>query len=493
MVRILLVDDSQTACDLLAARLVERGYEVTQATNGVKAAELAQAAPPDYVLTDLWMPGISGVQLCRLLRAEPRTAHVPVVLVTAESQRRSRFWARSAGAAAYVAKNDAAGLFETLETLETLVRTRPPVPPMSEHPASRTPIEHRLFERLDAALFESTVAGEVRALAHAEAEMKSVFSGLVDLASEVASYRWLALHAASSRRLFVHAPAAHRGQCEAEARAALGLPAGYETESQFDDRAIAGRPSPPIIAEVRAGDTLMGEIALGPVERGASREDRELMSIVASELGGPLRIVSLVEKARQLAMSDPLTGLLNRRAFLESIQRWLAHFDRYSQPLSLMLLDVDHFKKVNDTYGHDGGDAVLRAIADALPAATRQTDVVARWGGEELVIGLPHTNGLGARVAAERVRRAIAGLVVALPDGRSASVTASVGIACAVVGQSIDALISRADEAMYLAKSRGRNRVELHESDAVPREPSTSEPPQRSGQDLRKPLLRGGA
>ena len=209
---------------------------------------------------------------------------------------------------------------------------------------------------------------------------------------------------------------------------------------------------------------------MGPSDRGASREDHELLSIMAAELGGPLRIVALVEQARRLAMSDPLTGLLNRRAFLESMRRWVAHHERYAHPVSLLLLDVDHFKQVNDTYGHEAGDAVLRAIADVLPTVTRLSDVVARWGGEEFVIGLPQTSAVGARVAAERVRRAIAGISLAAPAGQTLTVTASVGVACLSARETLDALVSRSDAAMYLAKSAGRNRVEVHPG-------NTTEPP----------------
>src|SRR6202042_671029 len=125
---------------------------------------------------------------------------------------------------------------------------------------------------------------------------------------------------------------------------------------------------------------------------------------------------------------------------------WIAHHERYQQPVSLLLLDVDHFKRVNDTYGHEGGDMVLRAISSALPTVTRQSDVVARWGGEEFVIGLPQTGAVGARVAAERIRRAIAALVLTGPNGEKINVTASVGVACLSVGESLDGLVSRSDE-----------------------------------------------
>jgi len=469
MVRLLLVDDSPSVRQILSQRLTERGYEVLPATDAVMAAELAFAAPPDYVVTDLWMPGISGVQLCRLLKAEPRTAHVPVVLITGESQRRSRFWARTAGAVGYVAKDDPTALFKLLERL--LVDS-PPRPPESDRPASRTPIQHRLFERLDEALFESVVAGEVRALAHQEGDAESVFRGLNALASEVVTYRWLALHVRSPAKLFVHVDPAERLAAEAEARLALGVGSDVEVTVIADERAVSGRAVAPLVSEIQAGGKVVGAVALGPGARGASRDDRELMSIFTAELGGPLRIVALVEQTRHLAMTDPLTGLLNRRAFIELMSRSIGAFERYGHPISLMLLDVDHFKRVNDEHGHDGGDAVLVKIAELLRGVARRTDYVGRWGGEELVVGLAQTSIPVAAIPAERARRLIFDNPVRLPNGKDVRVSVSIGVATLLPGEPIDQFIARADHAMYLAKSRGRNRTVLH--DGAPTAPEAS-------------------
>ena len=278
-------------------------------------------------------------------------------------------------------------------------------------------MHHRLFQRLDAALFESVVAGEVRALAHDEGEAESVFRGLARLCSEVTAYRWLAVHVHSPPRLFIHVQRSERLAAEVEVRAALDVPADVDVSVICDDRPVTGRASTPITAEVRGAAKVMGTIALGPNPRGASRDDRDLVSMVAAELGGPLRIVALVEQSRRLAMSDPLTGLLNRRAFTDLMTRSLASLERYGEPVSLLLLDVDHFKQVNDAHGHDAGDAVLITIADVLRRLARETDFVARWGGEEFVVGLAHTGIPASLTPAERVRRAIIEQPFALPGG----------------------------------------------------------------------------
>jgi two-component system, cell cycle response regulator len=473
MPRVVLVDDSVSVRTILAARMRERGFDVDEAPDGVTGAELALARPPDLVMTDLWMPGISGVQLCRLLRSEPRTKDVPVILVTGESDRRSRFWARCAGAAAYVVKTDARALAEALDALGPFA-TRAFIGPPSG--TARGSIHERLSQRLDAALFDSVVAGEVRALSQSDGDAQLVFQGLVKLTSEIASYRWLALLAGS--RLFLHCHPQAREAAEAEVRSAMKLTGALDVFAELDARPLLARPSAPLVAPVRLGTATAGTIAMGPSERGASSEDKQLLAIIAAELGGPLRIVTLVEDARHLAMSDPLTGLLNRRAFADAMERELSRAARYEHALSVLLLDVDHFKNVNDTRGHEGGDVVLKGISQTVLRIARKSDLVGRWGGEEFVLGLPLATAAGARVAAERLRRSIAESSFPLSEGPPLQITASIGIATrASKEETLDQLIARADQAMYLAKSRGRNRVETGDSGPAHGEDTPTAPP----------------
>jgi two-component system, cell cycle response regulator len=457
--RVLVVDDSSSIRTLLGQRLRAHGNEVEEAAEAETAFERAVTNPPDVVVTDLVMTGLSGVQLCRLLRNDPATAHVPVVLLTASGDKRSRFWARSAGAAAYVVKDRVEDLIALLPSLVSASRALAPAT-YAVH-TSRRSLNERISSILDAALFESVLAGEVRALASA-GELDRLFEGLATLLSDVLSYRWLAM--APNRAyapVFVHGNAADRERCEAAARAAFAAPMERPIQFAGDDRATAGDGPPPWTMPVVLGGAQVGHIALAPTLRGLSRDDQRLLSLVATELGGPLQMAALYEDARRLATTDMLTGLLNRRAFLDAIERERARSDRHTFPLSLLLLDVDHFKRVNDARGHAAGDAVLQGVARVLSIVARKSDFVARWGGEEFVLALPQTGEAGARVAAERVRRAVAAQAHAVPDGGEAvRVTVSIGAASAEAPWSIDRLVGAADAAMYAAKVRGRNRVE---------------------------------
>ena len=163
----------------------------------------------------------------------------------------------------------------------------------------------------------------------------------------------------------------------------------------------------------------------------------------------------------RIASYDGLTGLLNRRAILERVNEWLLHVKRYKGHLTVVMLDIDHFKEVNDKHGHRVGDRVLTDLAAMMQRSIRKTDFVGRYGGEEFLIVLPRTDAAGAAIMAERVRSSLATVPIHDTEGNAFMVTASLGIAECLEGDNEDSLISRADAALYRAKEAGRNRVEI--------------------------------
>jgi two-component system cell cycle response regulator len=454
--RVFVVDDSAAVRARLGDRLRAEGYDVEAFPDAEHAAERALETPPDVVITDLIMPGLSGVQLCRLLRADPATTHVPVLLLTASGDKRSRFWARSAGAAAYLGKDR---LDDLIATLPQLVAPPVSMPQMARR--GRT-LAERISAVFDAALFESVLAGEVRSLA-SSGTLPHLFEGLCRVVSDVMSYRWLALLPTPAyAALQVHAHPSESVACEEAARKQLGAPAARDAHVVSDDRALAGDGGPARAIEVlrAAGGASLGRVAIAPTARGFARDEERLFAMLASELAAPLEMTVLHEDARRLATTDPLTGLLNRRAFLDALTRERSRADRHQFPISLLLLDVDHFKSVNDRHGHAAGDTVLRGVAEVLARVARRSDYVGRWGGEEFVLALAQTGGAGAEVAAERLRRGISRAVHAMPGGAELKVTVSIGVASSDSPWSPESLIGAADRAMYLAKDRGRDRVE---------------------------------
>ena len=176
------------------------------------------------------------------------------------------------------------------------------------------------------------------------------------------------------------------------------------------------------------------------------------------------RSKKLEEELRRLATVDPLTGVLNRRSFNDLAAHEFSRCHRHAGPLGAAMIDIDHFKSVNDTYGHPVGDQVIRAVAAACHAVLRDRDVIGRLGGEEFACILPDTSPDQSEVVAERLRAAVAGVPIELPDGESCSVTVSVGISNMTVSDAdVGALLARADAALYAAKQAGRNRVRRDE------------------------------
>ncbi len=214
-----------------------------------------------------------------------------------------------------------------------------------------------------------------------------------------------------------------------------------------------------------AGASTLGTLVCGSRrQRGLPEETQYELARLALQAAEALSRTRLFEQAERLATTDGLTGLLNRRTLNAQLAARLREAHRYRHPLSFVLLDIDHFKKVNDTFGHPAGDAVLRGVAAVAQAQARETDAVARYGGEEIALVLPETDAAGARTIAERLRAAVEASEHPTERGRLRC-TVSIGVATlplarAPAGGDADALIEAADAALYRAKKAGRNRVE---------------------------------
>ena len=204
---------------------------------------------------------------------------------------------------------------------------------------------------------------------------------------------------------------------------------------------------------------------LGMVLRPTGFAAAGALAVFAAALASTLAFLLLQKEraegeAQRLATIDPLTGAYNRRTFHEIAEREMARARRAGQPLSIVMLDIDHFRAVNDQHGHKAGDEALQKFADVVRAALRKEDMVVRYGGEEFVVLLPEVPGPGAVVVAGRIRRAVAGTPIEV-NGKKLPLTVSLGVAARLDEgpESIDELLERASSALALAKERGRNRV----------------------------------
>lgn len=206
----------------------------------------------------------------------------------------------------------------------------------------------------------------------------------------------------------------------------------------------------------------LGQMALTR-SRKFSAADTALLEKLLCCLVYPLRNALLFRSAQQAALRDPLTGVNNRAAMDDALLRELDLARRHKTPLTLLTLDIDRFKQINDTHGHLNGDQVLKAVASTISDCMRSSDMLFRYGGEEFTVILSNTGTPGAALLAERIRNAVAARELTL-NGRPISLTISIGLATADASDSRESLFNKADTALYRAKAAGRNRVVLHET-----------------------------
>lgn len=460
---VLVVDDSLVVRRSLQELLESSGYRTEIAASGEEAFERCGSRSFDLVVTAQTMSSLSGLQLCRLLRSDPATAEIPVIVLAADDDRRRRFWARSSGADAFLSKSTTRT--DLVPLVQQLLRDRPPRTQEGRpRPAGEARPLERLSRVLDELLFEAVVASEARRLIEHATDRQTFLPRVLDLVAEIADYSYLAVvlsSPAGPSSIAVHA----RGpwpEDDAEGLRALGLRPAEPGALVLVTREI--EQSGPVVSRLggvfplQAGREELGRIAVHGGQARLCAEVRRTLEAVAHELGLVAKSLLLMEETRRLAQTDQLTGLANRRACAERLSHEIQRASRQGTPFCVALCDVDHFKEVNDRWGHGVGDEVLRAVASALRGSVRAIDLVGRWGGEEFIVLLPNASAAGGRVVAERLRAGV--LRNATHEPGPERVTISVGVA-SFGGEDTDALVARADEALYRAKARGRNRIEL--------------------------------
>lgn len=456
--RILIVDDLATNRIILKVKLNAACHETCQAGDGASALRLAREEQPKLILLDMMLPDISGIEVCRRLRADPLTRHIPIVIITASGDREARLRALQAGADEFLTK--------PLNEVILLARIR------SLLRAHETEAELRL---------RSETWG---ALDLAESETPFAMPGHVGLVADAATTAmgWrtaLAPHLAE--RLSILTPAAALTDLPGTpapdlymihaapggAGSAMRLVADLRSRLQSRHAAIAL-----ILPEVDPDEAAMA-LDVGANDLMTPPFDpQEIALRIALHIARKRRADQLrrtVSQGLRLAVTDPLTGLYNRRYAMAHLDRIAARARDTGRRFAVMVLDLDRFKTVNDTFGHAAGDAVLEAVAARLRDALRPSDMLARIGGEEFLVALPEATLGSARLTAERLCRVIAQSPVTLPDQRGAvTVTVSVGLALGPDTEADEtgtgdarAVLERADAALMAAKSDGRNQVTI--------------------------------
>ena len=457
--KILLADDELPLLGVLTEFLEGQGFAVRAVPDGNQALAALQAEEFTLALLDLKLPGLSGLELLSHLKA--RSPDTEVILFTGHAELESAVQALRLGAYDYLLKSDLlladlqAVINRALERRRLTHTNRILLENLSQ--AQEELVRRRTSELIQIRRIGETLAGPLTG--------QQIIQGMLNLIWESLSLSVLGLEIRGNGEELPRE--AYRRQPEV-AEASLGAFKSWLKEQVSDwpphwtgtpdqEPEIKDTPLPAILqAPVQAGE-VRGLVA-GGRETPFTPEESELFRIFTLQGSAAFKNLVLYEKVRSLAIHDGLTGLYNYRYFWEVLHREVELARRYHRLLSLLFLDIDDFKKVNDTLGHRVGDLVLKALGSHLQEAVRHADLVCRYGGEEFVVLLAETGTEQALISGERLRLGISQITVELPQEKL-HFTVSIGVAELNPGMDGDDLVKAADVALYRAKQAGKNRV----------------------------------
>ncbi len=471
--RILVVDDVAASARMLSAKLVAEYYDVIVAEDGPTALRLAERNDPDVILLDVMMPGMDGFEVCQNLKKNPQTMHIPVVMVTALTDVADRVRGLESGADDFLAKPvDDVALMVRVRSMVRLKR-------MLNQWQMREEITARLgLTTTPEGILDDGRQGRVFVVEESRVERESLRKILaVEQASVI---------------IFENAVGASGQAAAANPDVIIiGLDASGANESlRLVSQCRMGEATRyiPIILVGGEGD---GELLNKGLEIGAN--DYVIRPVDEGEFKA--RIRTQVRRKRyndglqdnfvrnlSLALTDPLTNLHNRRYFSTHLESVLRRSVDSGKATSLLMIDVDHFKRVNDTHGHAAGDIVLKEIAGIIARDVRGFDLTSRYGGEEFAVVMPDTSVDIATVVADRLRDRVAATEITVHGiTEKIRTSISIGIAQSVnTGESPESLLKRADEALYEAKRQGRNRVVVAGESTSEGSPGKADVPRRA-------------
>lgn len=431
--KILVVDDTHVNRMLLIRILESCGYSVEGVDNGQGAIEKAISSPPNLIMLDIGMPGLNGYETCSQLKANERTRNIPIIFISALDDVDAKVRAFQAGGVDYITK-----------------------------PLGMEEVEARVKIHLTNQILQS--------------QLKDTNSELAERINELTLWQTQVQERESKLQAFINAlpnlsfvydDEGHYLEVLSSQSNLLAASANElksHTILEMMPEKVGNEMMELIHKTIETGTTQVMEYKINVMDgkehwfegRSALMEKDDAghgkVVFIATEIS---ERVHLYQEVQRLATLDSLTGCLNRRHFLTLANQELERSIRYQRPLSLLMLDIDHFKIINDTHGHAVGDTVLCSLVDLCRSNLRNVDIISRHGGEEFIILLPETNMNMAFTVAERLRGSVEKMEVKLSK-RKISITVSIGISSVDFQsdqiESVELLIHRADMAMYDAK-----------------------------------------
>jgi two-component system cell cycle response regulator len=456
--RILIVDDTPLNVKLLAAKLTLEYYDIVTAENGAQALEKTAKEKPDLILLDVMMPVMDGFETCQRLKADPATAHIPVIILTALTDVADRVRGLAAGADDFLAKpiNDIA----LMARIRSLLRMKILM--------DEWRLREETAQQLGSGSGANTEPPDIRdsnilVIDDHDDNAAMITGALTPMAAHVTHVK---NSAEADAALIDHAYDLIFINLDLTSEDALQICSRRRTNAATRHIPILMLANPSDTQRVAKGldlganDYLMQPFDTSELFARSRTQLRHKRNYDRLRLG--------FERNMMAALVDPLTGCYNRRYLDGHWPRFLQHAETVMKPVSVQMLDIDHFKKVNDAHGHPAGDAVLKEVAQRILNGVRPSDLVVRMGGEEFAVVMPETEMPNAAKIADRLRQSVADRPIPLPGGDELRVTISIGVAATKPHEADkpNDVFTRADSALYEAKKNGRNRVVADENKA---------------------------
>ena len=441
--RILIVDDLAPNVHLLEVKLQAEYYDVVTARSGYEAIEIAGKEKLDLILMDAMMPGMNGFEACEKLKQNPETWHIPVIMVTALEETKDRIAGLEAGADDFITKpiDD----FNLMARVRSLLRLKMVTDQLLSHTGHSRANSRPLLEKIDSR------TGKILLLEDHDFRAEKIATPLSKSHKVVIEKDPLAaLKLATTGMDLIIVSLVSNNFDGLRICASLR----FKEETRDVPILIVGDPEDEAKL-IRAYDIGVNDTLMRPIEK------QEMHARINTLLRRKFYADSLRDNFNEnleMVVSDPLTGLGNRRYFDRAIEPFFDTLNSKDKAFSIMIFDIDHFKRVNDILGHDMGDQILKEVAARLVTNMRAIDVVSRYGGEEFMIAMPLTEESEALIAADRIRALIAGTPIYV-DGQALQITTSAGVAQVQKDEQLRDVFKRADDALYKAKQAGRNKV----------------------------------
>ena len=469
--KILIVDDSKTQRINLKNILEKHNFNVFEAENGIEGVKKAFEVIPDLIISDVVMPELNGYGLSYLLTNNEYTKHIPIIILTSQDKKIDKFWGLKSGAKKFLIKGVSEK--ELIESVYELLKdNKHKLDNISLKKLKKVNPQSFLLEIFDEIFKETVLSEEIYNLHSYIGDEVNFISKIFSFFDLIFDFTIAGVYKESfqEKKLFLNV----NSECSSSIKESLKERLIEITGNKkiFKEIKIKGKN----LHFLSSSSNFLPKNCTTFTFNYENQYKYAVIIYHKNKLKHPVvknllehgfemlfNVDRLIDKAIMLSIIDGLTGAFNRRYLEDILKKDFDKFERYNHIFSIIMIDIDHFKKINDTFGHQAGDEVLKFLVNKIKESIRKSDIVARYGGEEFCIVLYETNKDNAIILAERLRNLIQNSEVMFQD-KIIKFTISLGVSTVnKTMKNYEELIRKADAALYRAKNSGRNRVEFEQ------------------------------